>query len=107
MPAQRKAKVSLTVLSLFTAAMGGVAADARILPEHSLICDKESSLRQALHDGTARSGDPKTLRRDCSFNGTPVTVKRLSCSGFICKVEIENPAVNVKPIGYTLRSYEP
>src|SRR4051794_21717078 len=80
--------VAIVSLSLVAAAVGGTAAEAWMLTEHSLVCGKESSLRQALRDGTAESGDAGALRRDCGFRGTPLKVERPSCSGFICKVRI-------------------
>ena len=100
---------ALLALFLFAAAAGGTAAEAWILTEHSLVCGKESSLRQALRDGTSESGDAGALRRDCGFGGTPLKVERLSCSGFICKVRIMDPAMGdgKGTIAYTLRRYLP
>ena len=100
--------VAILALALFAAA-GGTPSDARILSQNSLICQKESSVLQALRDGGADSGDVGAVRKDCSFYRMPVSVQRLSCSGFTCKVRIIDPAVRdgEEDIAYTLRRYQP
>lgn len=94
---------------LFMSGMAATPAYARLLPSNSLTCKKESSILQAIHDGSAESGDPEAVRKDCSFSATPLNVKRLSCNGFVCQIKIINyyHDDSINELAYTLRRYQP